>query len=70
MLLLFFIGVGVHAETEALQAEAYRTYESVEIDGELTESDWQNATPIRQFIQFEPDAGCPLNRSNRGSDSL
>ncbi|MCY3741798.1 MAG: DUF5916 domain-containing protein [Candidatus Poribacteria bacterium] len=63
MLLLFSIGVGVHAETEALQAEAYRTYESVEIDGELTESDWQNATPIRQFIQFEPDAGASLTEA-------
>ncbi|MDE0016180.1 MAG: DUF5916 domain-containing protein [Candidatus Poribacteria bacterium] len=63
MLLLFFIGVGVHAETEALQAEAYRTYESVEIDGELTEADWQNATSIRQFIQFEPDAGAPLTEA-------
>ncbi|MYB92448.1 carbohydrate binding family 9 domain-containing protein [Candidatus Poribacteria bacterium] len=63
MLLLFFISVSIHAETEELQAEAYRTYESVEIDGELTESDWQNATPIRQFIQFEPDAGAPLTEA-------
>ena len=63
MLLLFSIGVGVHAETEALQAEAYRTYENVEIDGELTEPDWQKATPIRRFIQFEPDAGAPLTEA-------
>ncbi len=57
---LFFISIGVYAETEELQAKAYRTYQSVEIDGELTEPDWQQATPIRQFIQFEPDAGAPL----------
>ena len=63
MLLLFSIGVGVHAETEALQAEAYRTYQNVEIDGELTEPDWQKATPIRRFIQFEPDAGAPLTEA-------
>ena len=63
MLLLFSTGVGVHAETGELQAKAYRTYQSVEIDGELTESDWQKATPIRQFIQFEPDAGEPLTES-------
>ncbi len=63
MLLFFSICVGVHAETEELQAKAYRTYESVEIDGELTEFDWQKATPIRQFIQFEPDAGAPLTEA-------
>lgn len=63
MLLLFCLSAGVYAETEALQAEAYRTYESVEIDGELTESDWQKATPIRQFIQYEPDAGTTLTEA-------
>ena len=63
ILLLFCISAGGHAETKELQAEAYRTYESVEIDGELTESDWQKATPIRQFIQFEPNAGEPLTES-------
>ena len=51
-------GVG-HAEKEEFRAEAYRTYESVEVDGELTESDWQKATPIRQFVQYEPDEGAP-----------
>ena len=70
VLLLFWTGAGAHAETADLQAEAYRTYENVEIDGELTEPDWQKATPIRRFIQFEPDAGAPSNRSDRGSDSL
>ena len=64
ILLLFCISSGVHAdEAEELQAEAYRTYESVEVDGELTESDWQKATPIRQFIQFEPDVGTPLTEA-------
>ena len=64
ILLFFSISVGGHAaETEALQAEAYRTYQSIEVDGELTESDWQKATPIRQFIQYEPDAGAPLTEA-------
>ena len=63
ILFLFFISVGVHAETDELQAEAYRTYESVEIDGELTEPDWQKAPSIHQFIQFEPDAGAPLTEA-------
>ena len=53
----------MHAETDELRAEASRTYQSIEIDGELSESDWQKATPIRQFTQFEPDAGEPLTES-------
>ena len=56
----FCIGLGAYAESMELRAEAYRTYQSIEIDGELTEPDWQKAIPIRQFIQFEPDEGSPL----------
>ena len=39
------------------QAEAYRTYQSIEIDGEFNEEDWQNAKTITQFIQYEPVEG-------------
>ena len=60
ILLLFCISVGAHAETNEFQAEAYRTYESIEVDGELSESDWQKATPIRQFTQYEPDEGAAM----------
>ena len=60
ILLLLCISVGVHAETEVFQAEAYRTYESVEVDGELSESDWQKAIPIRQFTQYEPNEGAAM----------
>ena len=63
ILILFFVSVGVSAETSELRAEAFRTYQSIEIDGELTEPDWQKATPIRRFIQFEPDAGAPLTEA-------
>ena len=63
ILLLFCISVGVDAESEELRAEAYRTYQSVEVDGDLTEPDWQKATPISQFTQFEPNAGEPLTES-------
>ncbi len=48
------------AEPEKHHATAYRTYQSIEIDGELTEPDWQKATPIRQLIQFEPEEGVPM----------
>ena len=60
ILLLFCISVGAHAETNEFQAEAYRTYESIEVDGELSESDWQKAIPIRQFTQYEPDEGAAM----------
>ena len=60
ILLLLCISVGVHAETEVFQAEAYRTYESVEVDGELSESDWQKAIPIHQFTQYEPYEGAQM----------
>ena len=60
ILLLFCISAGVCAETEVFQAEAYRTYESIEVDGELSESDWQKAIPIRQFTQYEPYEGAQM----------
>ena len=63
ILLLFSISVGVHAETEELRAEAYRTYQSVEIDGDLTEPDWEKAIPFGNFIQFEPDDGTPMTQA-------
>ena len=63
ILLFLCMSAGVHAETDKLRVEASRTYQSIEIDGELSESDWQNAIPIRQFTQFEPDAGEPLTQS-------
>ena len=63
ILSLFYIATNADAETDALRATAHRTYQSIEIDGELTESEWQKAIPIRQFIQFEPDAGAPLTES-------
>lgn len=60
ILLLLCISVGGHAETEVFQAEAYRTHESIEVDGELSESDWQKATPIHQFTQYEPYEGAQM----------
>ena len=39
------------------RAEAYRTYQSIEIDGEFNEEDWQNAKSITRLIQYEPAEG-------------
>lgn len=47
----------VFAEPSDYQIRAYRTYESVEIDGELNEADWQKADAITQFFQIEPNEG-------------
>ena len=42
------------------QAEAHRAFGSIEIDGNLNEPDWQEAIPVGQFRQVEPDAGEPM----------
>ena len=42
------------------QAEARRTFASIEIDGDFNEPDWQEAKPVGQFSQVEPDAGEPM----------
>ena len=42
------------------QAKAYRTFGSIEIDGDFNEPDWQEAKPVGQFSQVEPDAGDPM----------
>ncbi len=47
----------VFSEPSDYQIKAYRTYESVEIDGELNEADWQKADAITQFFQIEPNEG-------------
>ncbi len=55
--LLYTIGISVYAESSNHEIKAYRTYESVEIDGDLTEEDWKHAEPIDQFVQIEPYEG-------------
>ena len=39
------------------RVKAYRTYQSIEIDGEFNEEDWQNAKSITRLIQYEPAEG-------------
>ena len=53
-----------HTESHDYQIKAYRTYESVEIDGDLTEEDWKHAETIDQFVQIEPYEG------ETGSESM
>ena len=55
--LLNAIVINIYAELDTKQIKAYRTYESVEIDGDLTETDWQHAEPMNEFTQVEPNEG-------------
>lgn len=55
--LLNAIAASTYAELGTKQIKAYRTYQSIEIDGDLTEADWQHAEPMNEFIQVEPNEG-------------
>ena len=55
--LLHALVTSIHAESHDYQIKAHRTYESVEIDGDLTEEDWKHAEPINEFVQIEPYEG-------------
>ena len=57
--LLFSITMIAHSESSEYRIEAYRTFHSIEIDGELSEPDWQNAKTINRLVQIEPDEGKP-----------
>ena len=62
-ILLFPICVSATPGTIEYRAEAYRTFQSIEIDGNFSEDDWQHAKPINQFVQTEPDEGVPITES-------
>ena len=62
--MLQVVAVAVHAELQDNQIKAHRTYQSIEIDGDLTEEDWQAAEPIDTFVQIEPYEG------EKGSEAL
>lgn len=57
ILLLNAVGANGHAASHDYQIKAHRTYESIEIDGDLTEDDWQRAESIDEFVQIEPYEG-------------
>ena len=63
LIIVFPICVSANSEPAAYQAEAYRTFQSIEIDGDFSETDWQHAKPINQFVQTEPDEGVPITES-------
>ena len=46
-----------YGDSNGYEVEAYRTHAPIEIDGDLTEADWQHATPIDRFVQIEPNEG-------------
>ena len=60
LLFLFWRYTGIaHAaiDVENFIVEARRAFNSIEIDGDLTEPEWQEATPICEFVQVEPTEG-------------
>ncbi len=63
LVLLFLIRLSAAAGPVEYRAEAYRTFQSIEIDGDFSEADWQHAKPINQFIQTEPDEGVLITES-------
>ena len=60
---LFPICISSASEPIEYRAEAYRTFQSIEIDGDFSETDWQHAKLINQFVQTEPDEGVPITES-------
>ena len=62
-LFLFPICVSAAPGPIEYRAEAYRTFQSIEIDGDFSEADWQHAKPINQFIQTAPDEGAAITES-------
>lgn len=50
-----------NVERHNKQIKAYRTYQSIEIDGDLTEEDWQHAEVMDEFVQVEPHEGEALS---------
>lgn len=61
--LLFPIIAATNLGDKPYQVEAYRTMQTIEIDGELNEPDWKNANPISLFIQVMPDEGQPITQT-------
>ncbi len=55
--------VSANPDSIEYKAEAYRTFQAIEIDGDLTEPDWQHAKRLRQFVQMEPDTGQPMTET-------
>ncbi len=55
--------VNASLDSTEYKAEAYRTFQAIEIDGDLTEADWQNAKPIGDFVQMEPDEGAAMTQT-------
>lgn len=47
----------VKSASDIHKIKAYRTFERIEIDGNLNEVDWQNAQVITRFVQIEPHEG-------------
>ena len=64
LLLIFVLVSLVDAQKQSVEyeVEAYRTYETIEIDGDLNEPEWRKAKPVDRFVQIEPYEGSPASQ--------
>ncbi len=60
LILIPSTGHAVSTNASDYQVVAYRTFGSIEIDGDFNEPDWQEAKAVGQFSQVEPDPGEPM----------
>ncbi len=60
---LFSSPASADSETNVYRVQAYRTSQTIEIDGKLDEADWSKAIPITQLVQVEPDEGEPATQA-------
>lgn len=62
VLRLGLAGADADSETNVYRVQAYRTSQTIEIDGELNELDWSKAMTISQLVQVEPNEGEPATQ--------
>ena len=64
LLLIFVLLPMVDAQKQSVEyeVEAYRTYGTIEIDGDLSEPEWRKVKPVDRFVQIEPYEGSPASQ--------
>ena len=50
------------AKPMAHHVSPHRISQNIKVDGIFAESAWQNAEPIRKFLQIQPDEGAPMTQ--------
>lgn len=61
-LLLCPLIASAQPDTMQPHTSAYRISQDIKIDGILDEPEWQNAQPIKRFLQIQPNQGEPMTQ--------